>query len=303
VGHLVRVFNERVWKQTVDLIEDGTCTPFIGAGASAEQVPVAGDIAQTFARKYRYPFENSRDLARVAQFAAVREGSRAYAKKLFVKAMITNAKTPDFRAPDEPHALLADLELPIYLTTNYDDFMYEALADRGRKPQRAICPWYTTDHKEVEQATSIFRDPAGYDPKSGRPIVYYLHGHHSVPESLVLTEDDYIDFLVRVSGDPDLLPAAIQESLARKMLLFVGYSLADWTFRVIFRGLLSTRPALSGYQHVSVQLPPNPANPEDKRPVQIKRYLDEYFEMQNIVICWKTARDFSAELRRRWEAR
>ena len=30
------------------------------------------------------------------------------------------------------------------------------------------------------------------------------------------------------------------------MLLFIGYSLADSTFRVIFRGLLSERPATSG---------------------------------------------------------
>ena len=62
----------------------------------------------------------------------------------------------------------------------------------------------------------------------------------------MLTEDDYIDFLVRVSGDPNLLPPVIQEALASKMLLFVGFSLADWTFRVIFGGLLSARPPLAG---------------------------------------------------------
>ena len=36
-------------------------------------------------------------------------------------------KSPDFRAPSEPHAVLADLPLPIYMTTNYDDFMVKAL--------------------------------------------------------------------------------------------------------------------------------------------------------------------------------
>ncbi len=217
--------------------------------------------------------------------------------------MFANAPKPDFHASDEPHALLADFPMPIYLTTNYDDFMYDALENRERSPQRAICPWYTTNKREVERANSLFQEAAGYAPKGRRPIVYHLHGHHSVPQSLVLTEDDYIDFLVRVSGDPDLLPPVIQEALSSKMLLFVGFSLADWTFRVIFSGLLSTRPLRSGAAHVSVQFPPRAEGPDDERPLRIQEYLDKYFADQHISICWKTAREFSAELRRRWEGR
>ena len=217
--------------------------------------------------------------------------------------MFAGVQPPDFRAPDEPYALLADLRLPIYITTNYDDFMYEALADRGRAPQRAICPWYTTNRKEVQQANALFSEKKVFNPDSTRPIVYHLHGHRSVPESLVLTEDDYIDFLVRISGDSALLPPIIQSSLTNKMLLFVGYSLADWTFRVIFRGLLATRPPLATHAHVSVQLPPHGQGPDDERPLRVQEYLDSYFERQNIWICWENARAFTAELRRRWEAR
>jgi hypothetical protein len=210
---------------------------------------------------------------------------------------------PDFRAQDQPHALLADLRLPIYITTNYDDFMYQALLDRGRAPQRAICPWYTKNQAEIREATALFRKDAGYNPESMRPIVYHLHGHYTIPESLVVTEDDYIDFLVRLSGDPGLLPPVIQSALMSKMLLFVGYGLADWTFRVIFRGLLSTRPPWAGHSHVSVQLPPSSSGALDERPARIQEYLGRYFGEQNISICWKAARDFSAELRRRWDER
>ena len=120
--------------------------------------------------------------------------------------------------------MLADLRFPIYITTNYDDFTYEALADRGRAPQRAICPWYTTNRKEVRQANALFSEKKSFDPDSTRPIVCHLHGHRGVPESLVLTKDDYIDFLVRISGDSALLPPVIQSSLTNKMLLFVGIS-------------------------------------------------------------------------------
>jgi len=95
----------------------------------------------------------------------------------------------------------------------------------------------------------------------------------------------------------------IRQSLRSKMLLFIGYSLADWTFRVIFRGLLSARPPHASYPHVSVQLPPSTRDASDQRSSRIQEYFDKYFEMQSISICWMTARRFSSELRRRWESR
>jgi len=301
---VIRVFDDSAWQQTVDLIAYKECTPFIGAGASAEHLPVAARLAAGLAAEYGFPFDNDRDLARVTQFAAVRAGNRQYIKQRLAHRMFTNVSPPDYREPDEPHALLADLRLPVYITTNYDDFMFEALEDRGRAPLRAICPWYTTDREEVKEATKLFgEDGGGYKPDSNRPIIYHLHGHHGTPESLVLTEDDYIEFLLRLSEDHELLPPIIQRSLTTKMLLFVGYSLEDWTFRVIFRGLLSKRPTLATHSHVSVQIPPPAENPEDERQIRVQEYLDRYLERQNISICWETARAFSAELRRRWETR
>ena len=80
-------------------------------------------------------------------------------------------------------------------------------------------------------------DP-GLVPTQANPVVFHLHGHYDVPESLVLTEDDYLDFLVAVSRDDGLLPHQIQKALAGASLLFLGYRLADWNFRVIHRGLV-----------------------------------------------------------------
>ena len=48
---------------------------------------------------------------------------------------------PDFSAPDEPHGALADLGLPVYITTNYDGLMTGALKDREKDPQRELCAW------------------------------------------------------------------------------------------------------------------------------------------------------------------
>lgn len=300
---MIRVFDERIWARTVRRIGAKQCTPFIGAGASAEYIPLAGDLAKILADQYDYPFGEASDLARVTQFAAVQEGDRLEIKQRLAADIFANVPVPDFRPRDEPHALLADLEFPIYLTTNYDDFMYEALKNRGREPQRVICPWYITDDWEVKEANSPFREAAGYDPDIDNPILYHLHGHHGTPESLVLTEDDYIEFLVRVARNPNLLPPVIRAALLSQMLLFVGFSMADLTFRVIFEALLSTRSPRSRPAHVSVQIPPPAEDPADERLARLQEYLDEYYAEWRISICWQTARDFSAELRRRWESR
>ena len=49
---------------------------------------------------------------------------------------------------------------------------------------------------------------------------------------MVLTENDYIEYLVRLGRDPKKMPPPlIRMALARSILLFVGYSLEDITLR------------------------------------------------------------------------
>ncbi len=45
-----------------------------------------------------------------------------------------------------------------------------------------------------------------YRPDDQRPLVYHLFGHLARRRSLVLTEDDYFDFLIGVTRDKDLVP-------------------------------------------------------------------------------------------------
>ena len=70
----------------------------------------------------------------------------------------------------------------------------------------------------------------------------------------MLTEDDYLDFLVAIARDAALLPHQIQRALAGTSLLFVGYRLADWDFRVIHRGLVAATEASLRRLSVTVQL-------------------------------------------------
>lgn len=179
------------------------------------------------------------------------------------------------------------------MTTNYDDFMFKALMSRGKDPRRELCRW----NGLLKKPPSVFDVGTGFRPTSANPVVFHLHGHNEVPESLVLTEDDYLDFLVNISRQQDLLPPRIQEALTGASLLFIGYRLADWDFRVLFRGLVTSKEGSLRRVSVAVQLPPGAQEHEG---LVAQSYLTDYFEEIKVRVYWGTAQEFVSELRERW---
>jgi hypothetical protein len=175
--------------------------------------------------------------------------------------------------------------------------MVSALQQAGKDPYPAICPWYK------------YAPPSGIEdliPCGHKPIVYYLHGRceDENARSLVLTEADYLEFLVNLAmdhvADKKLIPTSILPSFTEWPLLFVGYSLQDWTFQVIYHSLRRTVAETNQRRHVSVQLPPLPNDESDARK-RAETYLKTHFEKWNISVYWGTAREFCAELRSRRE--
>ena len=292
---------DRDWTLLLRRIQRGKCTPFIGAGACYGVLPLGAEVAREWARKYDYPMADTEDLVKVAQFLAVQHDAM-FPKELILDRL-KECGQPDFSDPLEPHALLADLPLPVYLTTNYDKFMVDALRHRNREPRRELCSW----NRYIDQRPSVFDAESDYEPSPANPVVFHLHGHDEVPESLVLTEDDYLDFLVNHTRERQLLPARIEGALANASLIFIGYSLTDWTFRVLYRGLVAARE--KGLRRISLTVQMDPSsngngNGNGVGPTQAAAYQDyveDYFDEIDFKVYWGTAQDFSRELRQRWE--
>lgn len=59
------------WSRLIEIIRDGRCLPFLGAGMSSPPLPIGTAVAADCVREYNYPGDNPRDLAEVAQFIAV----------------------------------------------------------------------------------------------------------------------------------------------------------------------------------------------------------------------------------------
>jgi hypothetical protein len=197
--------------------------------------------------------------------------------------------------PNEVHNVLATLNLPLYLTTNFVSFMSEALTARGGKPTRELCRW----NERLNGLPSIFEQRPDYVPTPEEPLIYHFFGTDEEIDSVVLTEDNYFDWLVKVSADPERVPPVVRAAMNNTSLMFLGYSMHDIEFRVIMRGLVATGDQRRSFKHVAVQLDVDDVSVENIDSVQT--FLQQYFQDAEINVFWGSVEQFIAELKEQWE--
>jgi hypothetical protein len=307
----------RRWPSLLNSIAQGRCTAILGAGLLEPLLGPMHELAKRWADAYEFPLEphEREDLPQVTQYLAVNQDPNFPRDKLaeylrgevvrrFGSSLPAELRDPHSVQldtlleaagkvsregnPAEPHRVLADLPFSIYLTTNPDNLLEAALSAAGREPHVAICPW----NEHVERTLETYND----EPTTQHPLVYHLFGRLREPDSLVLTEDDYFDFLIGVTRHNHLIPHVVRGALADTALLFLGFQMDDWSFRVLFRTLMGQQGGTrrSHYAHVAVQI-----NPEEGRilmPERAREYLKSYFEGAKISIYWGTVEDFIQEL-------
>ncbi len=301
------------------------CVPILGWGLLEDLIGDTRELARRWALETDFAMapHHREDLPQVTQYLAVTEGSsysrndlndrlgreltrraaRAPSAGKSVDDLLEEARTRRRKAGRlDPFDVLARLPFPLYVTTTPDDQMPRALRAVGKQPDVALCHWHDRG-EELEWPTyeRLKADPY-YAPKANDPpLVYQLFGRLGLPHSLVLTEDDYFDFLIEANRDPNRrIPPGIRTALGSSLLLFLGFRMDEWDFRVLFRHLL----ALGGkwqlgrdYRHVAVQI-----DPEDGRildPYRAKRYLSDYFQDAKVFIYWGSLEDFLRGLQSR----
>ena len=284
-------FTDEDWKDLFFYINDNSTAPFLGAGISRKHFGSGKELAEKIASEFEYPFYDSSNLAKVAQFATIRKKGDSIPVRKFVANYIKGKELPDFNDPFEPHTILSKLDLPIYITTNYDHLMFEALKNDDKNPIIESCNW--NDLSQLQGKVSIFnnREIPIFDFKN--PLVYHIHGEVDNPQSMVLTEDDYLNFIVKLDVNVDkLLPAVIREKFVSSSVIFIGYSMSDWNLRIILRKIADGMKSAST-KHCSIQLTPSDIKREHEK--NIKNYLKAYFEIfhgVNLNLFWGTANDF-----------
>lgn len=117
---------------------------------------------------------------------------------------------------------------------------------------------------------------------------------------MVLTEDDFLDYLIAASRLDLLLPTLVGQ-LMQSSLLFLGFRLDDWRFRVLFRMIVTRQGTRTMRQmsHVGVQVNPGEQSVADVK--NARKYIESYFkggeDAPDISIYWGSPADFLKQLR------
>ena len=81
--------------------------------------------------------------------------------------------------------------------------------------------------------------PFDEDPSANRPFVLKIHGDVLDGTSIVITDEDYIQFVLRMGDKQEYhpVPETMRFYLKKWPTLFVGYSLRDYNLRLLFKTL------------------------------------------------------------------
>ncbi len=313
------------WPSMIRSIKRGQCTPILGSGLMEPILGASRDIAQRWAETYHYPMapHERESLPQVAQYLAINQDrafpydelgeylrgeiKRRYLNELPPELLDGRANLDQLMKAvaekrwsnniQDGYKALAQLPLPIFINTTPDDILVSALRAAGKDPQVVLCPW----NEYVEQCETIYDREPDYIPSPERPLVYHLFGKLDEPDSVVLTEDDYFDFLIGVTSNKELIPPVVRRALTDSALLFLGFQMDEWNFRVLFRSILSQQGGgrRDRYAHIAAQI-----EPEEGRllePERARRYLEKYFSKgADISLYWGSSDDFLRELLQRW---
>ena len=257
------------------LIRDGLrqarVIPFLGSGASlggrgpdvawekdlAAYLPTGGELASHLARKTEFPSDEPLDLAKVAQYYNVVGGRELLHEELH------DIFNRDYSLTSL-HTFLAEVSAPLLIvTSNYDDLIERAFSAKGRTYHIVI---HTNNPTMGYQ---LFWWPPG-EPKPQEVIpnkldinlevdtvIYKMHGavdrHEPARDQYVITEDDYIDFLARMTKNR-AIPSIFSRPFQTRHFLFLGYGLRDWNLRVILHRIAGEQRL--NYQSWAIQRHP-----------------------------------------------
>jgi hypothetical protein len=320
---------EMIWGRLLNGIADNVqITPVIGSCLSDFYCGTLRQLALRFADQANYPMsERYRDeLPQIAQFLANRDGPGAprgtllrHLKELVGQRFAAElppgleagsieellfkqaAEIADKRKDDReyPYWVLAHLPFHIYVNTNYDDLLTQALKKANRHPVVDYARW-----KEILRVkpSNYEREcqQNNYEPTQDHPLVFHLFGMLAERDSLILSEDDYFDYLMWVNQSKASLPPPVGMSLRFNGLLFLGFGINDWNFRVVFRSILNeeTRKISRNYKSVAVQVRPGG---DILEPEAARMYLEQHYGGMDIGVYWGSVEDFIKDLCKRTE--
>jgi len=248
------------------MMRQGSVVPILGSDVRGS-LPDARELAAHLAQQFGLS-SASLDLAEVAQRVRVAEG-RSFLDKAMLEALTPQPE------PNDTHWFLArfparleELGLPkryqLIVTTNYDSALEQAFTAEREQYDLAVFLANGTDangtdrgkflHVPWKGEPRVIHEPATYREfpvdrfdALERTVIVKINGAAEGSEgdfrwggSYVLTEDQYIDYLV-ADEIVRVVPNQILIKLTGSHCLFLGYAMHDWSLRVFLKRIWQGR--------------------------------------------------------------
>ena len=230
--------NLRAYSELIQTLLDPGAVAFVGAGVSVEAgYPTWKDLLERFHEKAieLQVKATPRELEQIGRMDDLLWRAEEYRRLLdptAYTALMWDFFRPRPRAAAPTAAALAKLPFKHYLTTNYDPLLETACASEDKHLK--VIEW--TQSAEVQQFLRNVN-------LKERHFVY-LHGRFNKPESIVLSERDY----VRRYATSDETPRKLFTLFATQRLVFVGFSLSDPDLAFVLRSVNAAFSAIEA-QH------------------------------------------------------
>lgn len=136
--------------------------------------------------------------------------------------------------------MLAALPFTFIVDTNYSNYFYNRLQKNNKSPRKA---YYNFKGDKID---ILKGKAAGPDESLGseyEPFIFNLFGSIEDTSSLVISENDMIQFIINLISRNPGLPANIKTELSNteKCFLFMGFGMQakNWYFRILLNALES----------------------------------------------------------------
>ncbi len=290
-------------------VRAGECVPIVGPGVGEHIFDSPRKLAATLARQEHFPLHSYQqtDIAKVTQFILTQH-SPEHARSLVVGKMIESLQDNAKRIlgeeangddlldrvvrtcsadENDPMTIVASLNAKVFVNASSDSTLEKFLQQAKKDPVPLLVDW----RDEREKFRQFYPETTAQ-----KPYVYYVFGKATEKDNWVLTEDDFFDYMMQ-TAKYDLMPGVVSDALVAGSLLFLGFHLDDWTFRVLFRMILAKGGSelLRNYNHVGVQVDPGEATLGNVR--KARKYMERYFRNSKIDIFWGTPAEFLSALK------
>ena len=211
-----------------------------------ERLPSGSELAAFLAEQAEFPSSDDRDrsdLPRVSSYYADIAGRRD------LRETLHELLAPEFPA-GRLHSFLAAVPSPLVaVVTNYDTLLEQAFREAGKAYDLVVYPadcrardiansvlWWRHGETEPE---AIGTNELDIDLET-TSVIFKMHG--SVVrgggewDNFVITEEDYVEFLSRMTTNT-AIPAIFYQYFRERSFLFLGYSMRDWNLRVVLKNL------------------------------------------------------------------